>query len=152
MKIILQKPVDKLGVPGDVVEVADGYARNYLMPRGLAVKATKGGVKHVESLHRAHTVRVNEEKAEAEQLAQKLIASPVQVSAHAGEEGKLFGSVTPSDVAEAIERQLGIRVDRHDVHLDEPIRSIGVHEVRVHLFAEVDPVISVEVVPDEQSA
>jgi large subunit ribosomal protein L9 len=150
MKIILQKPVDKLGVPGDVVEVADGYARNYLMPRGLAVKATKGGVKHVESLQRAHTVRVNEEKAEAEQLAQKLIASPVQVSAHAGEEGKLFGSVTASDVAEAIDRQLGISVDRHDVHLDEPIRSVGVHEVRVHLFAEVDPVISVEVVADEQ--
>jgi len=150
MKIILQKPVDKLGVPGDVVEVADGYARNYLMPRGLAVKATKGGVKHVDSLQRAHTVRVNEEKAEAEQLAQRLIAAPVQVTAHAGDEGKLFGSVTPSDVAEAIERQLGVRLDRHDVHLDEPIRSVGVHEVRVHLSAEVDPVISVEVVADEQ--
>jgi len=150
MKIILQKPVDKLGVPGDVVEVADGYARNYLMPRGLAVKATKGGVKHVDSLQRAHTVRVNEEKAEAEQLAQRLIATPVQVTAHAGDAGKLFGSVTPSDVAEAIERQLGVRIDRHDVHLDEPIRSVGVHEVRVHLSAEVDPVISVEVVPDEQ--
>ena len=150
MKIILQKPVDKLGVPGDVVEVADGYARNYLMPRGLAVKATRGGVKHVDSLQRAHAVRVNEEKAEAEQLAQRLIATPVQVTAHAGEEGKLFGSVTPSDVAEAIERQLGVRIDRHDVHLDEPIRSVGVHEVRVHLFAEVDPVISVEVVADEQ--
>ena len=150
MKIILQKPVDKLGVPGDVVEVADGYARNYLMPRGLAVKATKGGVKHVDSLQRAHAVRVNEEKAEAEQLAQRLIGAPVQVTAHAGEEGKLFGSVTPSDVAEAIERQLGFRIDRHDVHLDEPIRSVGVHEVRVHLSAEVDPVISVEVVPDEQ--
>ena len=75
---------------------------------------------------RAHSSRVNDEKAEAEQLAQKLIASPVQVSAHAGEEGKLFGSVTPSDVAEAIEAPTGIRVDRHDVHLDEPIRSIGV--------------------------
>jgi len=150
MKIILQKPVDKLGVPGDVVEVADGYARNYLMPRGLAVKATRGGVKHVDSLQRAHTVRVNEEKAEAEQLAQRLIATPVQVTAHAGDEGKLFGSVTPSDVAEAIERQLGVRLDRHDVHLDEPIRSVGVHEVQVHVFAEVDPVISVEVVPDEQ--
>lgn len=150
MKIILQKPVDKLGVPGDVVEVADGYARNYLMPRGLAVKATKGGVKHVDSLQRAHTVRVNEEKAEAEQLAQRLIATPVQVTAHAGDEGKLFGSVTPSDVAEAIERQLGVRIDRHDVHLDNPIRSVGTHEVRVHLFAEVDPVISVEVVSDEQ--
>jgi large subunit ribosomal protein L9 len=146
MKIILQKPVDKLGVPGDVVDVADGYARNYLMPRGLAVKATKGGVKHEESLKRAHTVRVNAAKADAEQVAQRLMASPVTVPAHAGEEGKLFGSVTPADVAVAIESQTGIRVDRHDVHMDEPIRSIGVHEVKVHLFAEVDPIISVEVV------
>jgi large subunit ribosomal protein L9 len=146
MKIILQKPVDKLGVPGDVVDVADGYARNYLMPRGLAVKATKGGVKHEESLKRAHAVRVNAAKAEAEQVAQRLTASPVSVAAHAGEEGKLFGSITPADVAEAIESQTGIRVDRHDVHMDEPIRSVGVHEVKVHLYAEVDPIISVEVV------
>jgi large subunit ribosomal protein L9 len=145
MKVILQKPVDKLGVPGDVVDVADGYARNYLMPRGLAVKATKGGVKHVDSLKRAHAVRVNAAKAEAYQLAARLTARPVRVSAHAGEEGKLFGSVTASDIAKAIDDQAGIRVDRHDVHLDEPIRSVGTHEVRVHLFPEVDPVVSVEV-------
>jgi large subunit ribosomal protein L9 len=150
MKIILQKPVDKLGVPGDVVDVADGYARNYLMPRGLAVKATRGGVKHVDSLKRAHTARVNVAKGEAEQVAQRLMASPVTVPAHAGEEGKLFGSVTPTDVAAAIESQTGIRVDRHDVHMDEPIRSVGVHEVKVHLFAEVDPIISVEVVPSPE--
>ena len=145
MKIILQKPVDKLGAPGDVVEVADGYARNYLMPRGMAVKATKGGVKHVESLKRAHTSRTNKAKAEAEQVASRLTATPIKIAAHAGEEGKLFGSVTVSDIADAIGTQAGIRVDRHDVHLDEPIRSVGTHEVRVHLFAEVDPVISVEV-------
>jgi large subunit ribosomal protein L9 len=145
MKVILQQPVDKLGVPGDIVEVADGYARNYLMPRGMAVKATKGGVKHIESLKRAHATRTNKAKAEAEQVAGRLIANPVTIAAHAGEEGKLFGSVTASDVAAAIEQQAGIRVDRHDVHLDEPIRSVGSHEVRVHLFAEVDPVISVEV-------
>ena len=145
MKVILQKPVDKLGAPGDVVDVADGYARNYLMPRGLAVKATKGGVKHVDSLKRAHTSRVNVAKVEAEQVAARLSATPIKVFAHAGEEGKLFGSVTPSDIAQAIEGQTGLRVDRHDVHLDEPIRSVGTHEVRVHLFADVDPVVSVEV-------
>jgi large subunit ribosomal protein L9 len=145
MKVILQKPVDKLGVPGDIVEVADGYARNYLMPRGMAVKATKGGVKHVESLKRAHTTRTNQAKVEAEQVASRLIGTPIRIAAHAGEEGKLFGSVTPADVAQAIDEQAGIRVDRHDVHLVEPIRSVGSHEVRVHLFAEVDPVISVEV-------
>jgi large subunit ribosomal protein L9 len=145
MKVILQKAVDKLGVPGDVVDVADGYARNYLVPRGLAVKATKGGVKHVESLKRAHSVRVNVAKAEAEQIAARLTSSPIRVSAHAGEEGKLFGSVTASDIAKAIDDQAGIHVDRHDVHLDEPIRSVGTHEVRVRLFPEVDPVVSVEV-------
>jgi large subunit ribosomal protein L9 len=150
MKIILQKAVDKLGVPGDVVDVADGYARNYLMPRGLAVKATKGGVKHVASLKRAHATRVDVAKAEAEQVAQRLTATPVTVAVHVGEEGRLFGSVTPSDVAEAIEVQTGVRVDRHDVHMDEPIRSVGVHEVRVHVFAEVDPVISVEVKASEE--
>jgi large subunit ribosomal protein L9 len=145
MKVILQKPVDKLGAPGDVVDVADGYARNYLMPRGMAVKATKGGVKHVDSLKRAHQVRTNKAKAEAEQVAGRLIATPIAVQAHAGEEGKLFGSVTSTDIAEAIEREAGIRVDRHDVHLIEPIRSVGTHEVRVHLSADVDPVITVTV-------
>jgi large subunit ribosomal protein L9 len=150
MKVILQKSVDKLGHPGDIVEVADGYARNYLMPRGLAVKATRGGVKHIDSLQRAHAVRVNVAKAEAEQVASRLAGTPVRVKAHAGEEGKLFGSVTASDIAEAIDRQADVRVDRHDVHLDEPIRSVGAHEVRVHLFAEVDPIITVEVEPSEQ--
>jgi large subunit ribosomal protein L9 len=145
MKIILQKPVDKLGVPGDIVEVADGYARNYLMPRGMAVKATKGGVRHVESLKRAHQVRTNKAKTEAEQVATRLISTAITVRAHAGEEGKLFGSVTASDVADAIEQQAEIRVDRHDVHVTEPIRSVGTHEVRVHLFAEVDPVITITV-------
>ncbi len=149
MKVILQQSVDKLGHPGDLVEVADGYARNYLMPRGLAVRASKGAVKHVESLKRAHAVRVDRAKAEAEGVAQRLAATPVTIRARAGEEGRLFGSVTASEIAEEIERQTGIRVDRHDVHLDEPIRSVGVHEVRVHLFPEVDPIISVEVEPSE---
>jgi large subunit ribosomal protein L9 len=149
MKIILQKTVDKLGDPGDIVEVADGYARNYLMPRGLAVKATRGGVKHIESLKRAHAVRVNQAKAEAEQVASRLASTPIKVEAHAGEEGKLFGSVTASDIVEAIDKQTGVRVDRHDVHLDEPIRSVGAHEVRVHLFPEVDPILTVEVEPSE---
>ena len=149
MKVILQKSVDKLGVPGDVVDVADGYARNYLMPRGLAVRASKGGVKHVESLKRAHATRVSQEQAEAQQVADRLTASPIKVRARVGEEGRLFGSVTASELAEEIERQTGVKVDRHDVHLDEPIRSVGVHEVRVHLFADVDPVVPVEVEPAE---
>ncbi len=149
MKVILQKPVDKLGVPGDIVEVADGYARNYLMPRGLAVRASKGGVRHIDSLKRAHTTRVSKAKAEAEVVATRITGTPIVVRARVGEEGKLFGSVTAAEIAAEIERQAGLVVDRHDVHLDEPIRSIGVHEVRVHLFAEVDPILSVEVQPAE---
>jgi large subunit ribosomal protein L9 len=149
MKVILQRSVDKLGHPGDVVEVADGYARNYLIPRGLAVRATKGGVKHVESLKRAHQARVEKARTEAERLAARLASTPIRVQARVGEEGKLFGSVTASDVAEAILAQAGVQVDRHDVHLEEPIRSIGTHEVRVHLFPGIDPVVTVQVEPSE---
>jgi large subunit ribosomal protein L9 len=149
MKVILQKPVDKLGVPGDVVDVADGYARNYLMPRGLAVRASKGGVKHVESLKRAHTTKVSQAQAEAQEVADRLTAHTIKVRARVGEEGRLFGSVTAAEVAEEIERQTGVKVDRRDVRLDEPIRSVGVHQVTVHLFTDVDPAVPVEVEPAE---
>ncbi|HET7869917.1 MAG TPA: 50S ribosomal protein L9 [Actinomycetota bacterium] len=147
MRVILQKPVDKLGVPGDVVDVADGYARNFLMPRGLAVRASKGGVKHVESLKRAHTTRVSQAQAEAQAVADRLTAGPIKVRARVGEEGRLFGSVTAAELAEEIERQTGVKVDRRDVRLDEPIRSVGVHQVTVHLFTDVDPFVPVEVEP-----
>jgi large subunit ribosomal protein L9 len=150
MRIILQKPVEKLGAPGDVVDVADGYARNFLVPRGLAVKAQKGATKHVVSLKRAHAARISKEKIEFEAMAAALVAAgPVTVSARAGEEGKLFGSVTAADIAAAVAAQAGVEIDRKDVHLDEPIRSVGTHEVTVHLFAEVDPVLTVEVVAAE---
>ena len=149
MKVILQKPVEKLGDPGDVVEVAAGYARNYLVPHGLAVRAEKGALKHAENLKRAHVSRQSKEKVEFEALAAKLIASKVLIAARAGEEGKLFGSVTAADIAEAIAAQTDIQVDRKDVHLEEPIRSLGTHEVRVHLFPEVEPVLTLEVTAEE---
>jgi large subunit ribosomal protein L9 len=145
----VQKPVDDLGSPGDVLDVADGYARNYLVPRGLAIKAHKGAVKQADTLHRAHSSRMSKQKAEFEAVASRLIAGgPIHVSARAGEEGKLFGSVTAADLAEAIASQVGVTVDRKDVHLEDPIKSVGTHEVRVHLFAEVDPVVTVEVVAE----
>jgi large subunit ribosomal protein L9 len=149
MKVILQKPVDKLGVPGDIVEVADGYARNYLVPRGLAVKAEKGMVRHAESLARAHTSRLSQQKGEYEAIASKLISSgSVTIAARAGEEGKLFGSVTADQIATAVAASAEVPIDKKDIRLDEPIRSIGTHEVRVHLFQEVEPVITVEVVAE----
>ena len=147
MKVILQKTVERLGDPGDVADVADGYARNYLFPRGLAIRAEKGAVRHAESLKRAHEARTKAQKGEFEALAAQLIRTPVVVTARVGEEGKLFGSVTAADIAEALSSQAGVPIDRRDVHLDEPIRSVGAHEVRVHLHPEVDPVVTVDVQP-----
>ncbi len=145
MKIILQKEIDKLGAPGDVVDVADGYARNYLVPRGMAIPASKGAVRHAESLRRAHQGRVAKAQQEAEALAERITAAPIKVRAKAGEGGKLFGSVTGADLAEEIERQTGERIDRRMIQLDEPIRSVGVHEVRVHLHPDVNAALSVEI-------
>ncbi len=147
MKVIMQKTVDRLGDPGDVADVADGYARNYLIPRGLAVKAEKGAVRHAESLKRAHASRTKAQKGEFETLAARIIQTPVVVTARAGEEGKLFGSVTAADIAEALSAQTAVPIDRRAVRLDEPIRSIGTHEVTIHLHSEVDPVITVDVQP-----
>jgi large subunit ribosomal protein L9 len=150
MRVLLQKPVDKLGQPGDVVEVADGYARNYLVPQGMAIKAAKGAERQAESMKRAHDVRQSKEKTEHEAVASKLIAAGgLTIQARAGDEGKLFGSVTSADVADAIVAQTGVAVDRKAVHLEEPIRTVGTHEVRVKLFTDVEPVVTVEVVAQD---
>jgi large subunit ribosomal protein L9 len=150
MRVLLQKPVDKLGQPGDVVEVADGYARNYLVPQGMAIKAAKGAERQAESMKRAHDVRQSKEKTEHEAVASKLIAAGgLTIQARAGEEGKLFGSVTSADVADAIVAQTGVAVDRKAVHLEEPIRTVGTHEVRVKLFTDGEPVVTVEVVAQD---
>jgi len=145
MKVILQKTVERLGDPGDVADVADGYARNFLIPRGLAVRAEKGAVRHAESLKRAHQSRTTAQKGEFEAIATRIIQTPVVVTARAGEEGRLFGSVTAADIAEALSAETGVAVDRRDIHLDEPIRSVGTHEVTVHLHPAVDPVITIDV-------
>ncbi|HEX9376477.1 MAG TPA: 50S ribosomal protein L9 [Actinomycetota bacterium] len=148
MKIILQKEVEKLGVPGDVVTVADGYARNFLVPRGMAIPASKGAVRHVESLRRAHGARVNKARGEAQALADRLSAIPIKVTARAGEEGRLFGSITTADLAEEIAKQTGQAIDRRDIHLDEPIRSLGTHEVSVRMYPEVNATLSIQVEPE----
>ena len=146
MKIILQRPVEKLGDPGDVVEVADGYARNYLIPRGLAAPAIKGAVRHADRLRKTHEERTRKAVAEAQALADTLTASPLRLEARAGDEGKLFGSITAADVAEELGRAAGSPIDRHDVRLPEPIRSLGTHEVVVHLHPQVNATVTLEVV------
>jgi large subunit ribosomal protein L9 len=146
MKIILQKEVDKLGVPGDVVEVADGYARNFLIPRQLAAPATKGGERHAGRLKRAHEDRVQKVVSEARALAAKVQASPIRITARAGEDGRLFGSITAQQVAKEVQDATGVEVDRKHFHID-PIRSVGVHEVVVQLHPDVAAKVTIEVVP-----
>ena len=150
MKIILQKPVDKLGNPGDTAEVADGYARNYLIPRGLAVKAEKGTVRHAESLKRAHVNRLSKRKGEYEAIASKLISGgPLVIPARAGEEGKLFGSVTAADVVAAIKKAGGPSLDKRIIALPKAhIKAVGTHPVEVHLHSGVNATVSVDVVAE----
>jgi large subunit ribosomal protein L9 len=145
MKIILQKPVENLGEPGEIVQVADGYARNYLIPRGFAAPATKGSVKHAERLRSLQDERSKRAKSEAEALAARLAKTPVRMQTQAGEDGRLFGSITGHHIADQVEAQLGEKIDHRQVKLEQPIRSLGTHSVLVHLHPEVDGAITVDV-------
>jgi large subunit ribosomal protein L9 len=138
--------VANLGRRGDLVDVADGYARNFLVPKGMAIAATPGAVKQAESMKRARSVRDLSERQGAEATARQLISAKVKITARAGEGGRLFGSVTSSDVAEAVLAQTGISLDRRKLGLDEPIKTLGVHEVPVRLHTEVEVPITVEIV------
>ncbi|MGH9042098.1 MAG: 50S ribosomal protein L9 [Acidimicrobiia bacterium] len=146
MKIVLRSDVANLGRKGDLVEVADGYARNYLVPKGLAMNATKGSARQSDAMRRSRQVRDTKEREGAEATARLLAARRIEIIARAGEGGRLFGSVTTTDVAEALEAQAGIDLDRRKLHLDEPIKTLGVHEVPVRLHPDVPAAITVEVV------
>jgi large subunit ribosomal protein L9 len=149
MKVILADDVDNLGQKGDIVAVADGFARNFLIPKGKALLATKGALRQAEMMQRARQEREEKRKAEAASKVAVLASSPVYISARAGEGGRLFGSVTKSDVARGILEQLGEPVDRHDVVLDDPIRVLGTHQVEVKLHEEVNALVTVEVIAHE---
>ena len=146
MKVILRSDVAGVGKRGDICEVAAGYARNYLMPKGLAMKATAGADKQAASMRRARDVRDAQDRAAAEEIATKLVPTRITVTARAGAEGKLFGSVTTSDIADAVTAQTGIEIDRRDLRLDEPIKALGEHTVPTRLHAEVEFPITIEVV------
>ena len=150
MKVILAADVEKLGHKGDVVTVADGYARNFLVPKGLALTASKGALKQAEQMRRAREEETKKAKEAAAAKVATLGASPVYISARAGEEGKLFGSVTNSDVARAIVEQLGEEVDRRQIRLEDPIRTLGSHQVEIHLHEEVNALVTVEVIAHEE--
>ena len=146
MQVILRSDVANLGRKGDVCTVADGYARNYLVPRGLALRASKGAMAQAESMRRSREQREARDREGAEQLATRLVASVITVGARAGAEGRLFGSVTTADLAEAVEAQSGVVLDRRRIHLEEPIKTLGVHEVPLRLHADVAVQLRVEVV------
>ena len=146
MKIILRADVDRVGNKGDLLDVADGYARNYLLPRGLAMAATTGAVAQAESMREARSRRDAADRESAEAVRDRLSSTVVRIPAQSGTDGRLFGSVTAADVADAIVAQLGVELDRKRLHLDEPIRALGVHDVTLRLHAEVEAHVSVEVV------
>ncbi|MEY2434677.1 MAG: large subunit ribosomal protein [Acidimicrobiaceae bacterium] len=146
MKVILRSDVADVGKKGDIVEVADGFARNYLVPKGFALKATSGNIDQAGSMRRARDVRDAKDRGAAEEVAQSLVPKVITVKAKAGAEGRLFGSVTSSDVATAVQEQTGIELDRRKLHLDEPIKSLGTHQVPTRLHPDVEFAITVEVV------
>jgi large subunit ribosomal protein L9 len=147
MKVILMQDVSGLGHKGDVVEVADGHARNYLVPRSLAVEASAGALKNAEALRRARDEAVRKAREEAEQFAEGLAGSHVVVAARSADEGKLFGSIGARDVAEAIHKYTGIEVDRDFVELESPIKEIGLHEVTIRPHPDVAFQLTLDVVP-----
>jgi large subunit ribosomal protein L9 len=148
MKIVLREDVEALGKKGDLLEVADGYARNYLVPRGLAMKATKGVVAQSESMRRSRDAREVRDREAAQAVAAQLGSQTIELKARAGEGGKLFGSITAADVADAVLAQTGIELDRRKVVLPEPIRELGDAEVTVRLPAEVTVAVAVAVVAE----
>lgn len=145
MKLILTQEVSGLGSPGDIVEVKDGYGRNYLMPRGLATKWTKGGEKQIAAIRRGREVRQIRDLDEANRVKSELESPTLRVSARAGETGRLFGALTPADIVSAVKDAGGPAVDKRRIEIKNPIRSVGHHEVSVRLHPEVSATLRVEV-------
>ena len=145
MKVVLRDDVDNLGKKGDLVEVADGYARNYLVPRGLALRATAGSQKQADAMRRNREARERREREGAQALAALFEGRTIAIKARAGGEGRLFGSVTTGDIAEAVEKQTGAQIDRRKIDLDEPLKELGGVDLQVRLHPDVVATVHVEV-------
>ncbi|MSO38038.1 MAG: 50S ribosomal protein L9 [Acidimicrobiia bacterium] len=148
MKIVLRADVETLGKKGDLLDVANGYARNFLVPRGLAIVATKGTIKQSVAMRRSREVKDSRDRDSAQAMATTLTASAVQITARAGEGGKLFGSVTSSDVAAALGAVVGFELDRRKVELAEPLKALGPAVVTVRLHPDVVATVSIEVIAE----
>lgn len=151
MKVILKEDVDNLGVMGTVVEVKDGYGRNFLIPRSLAVEANPKNIRHFEHQKKTIEVQVKKVRKSAEDLADQLSRMTLSLEARAGEEDKLFGSVTTKDIADAIS-QKGVEVDRRKILLDEPIKRLGSYEVQIKVHQDVTANVKVEVKSSTEEA
>jgi large subunit ribosomal protein L9 len=147
MRVVLRSDVDGLGKKGDILDVADGYARNFLIPKGRAIKATPGVQAQADAMRRSRDLKDAKDRESAETVARTLVPMVIRIPARAGPEGKLFGSVTATDVIEAVQQQAGVELDRRKLHLDEPIKTLGTHHVPVRLHADVQFPVTVEVVP-----
>lgn len=146
MKIILTHEVTGLGAAYDVVDVKDGYARNYLVPRGFAIRWTKGGEKDVAQIRRARKIHEIATIEQANEIKAKLEAVKVRLAVRSGDAGRLFGSITPADIASAIKSAGGPDVDKRRVELGSPIKTLGGHQVSVRLHPEVAAKLGIEVV------
>jgi large subunit ribosomal protein L9 len=138
MEVILRQAVESLGKPGDVVKVSNGYARNYLLPHGVAFEATPGNLKRIQQERDRLEAAENERRGAAQGLAEKLEQVQLTFSARVGDEGKLFGSVTSADVAQQLEAQ-GFPIEKRQIDLHEPIKALGVYRIPIRLHADVKP-------------
>jgi large subunit ribosomal protein L9 len=146
MRVVLRTDVDGVGKKGDILDVADGFARNFLIPKGRAIKATTGVEAQAAAMRRSRDLKDAKDREGAETVARTLVPMVIKISARAGTEGRLFGSITAQDVVEAVSAQSGVVLDRKRLQLDEPIKSVGTHEVPVRLHPEVQFRVTVEVV------
>ncbi len=147
MEVVLRVDVDGVGKKGEILAVADGFARNYLIPKGRAIKATPGVHAQAEAMRRSRDLKDARDREGAEAVARTLVPAVIRIEAKAGSEGRLFGSVTAADLADAVAAQTGVGLDRRKLRIEEPIRAIGSHAVPVKLHADVEFQLNVEVVP-----
>jgi large subunit ribosomal protein L9 len=147
MRVILRADVDGLGNAGDVIDVANGFARNYLVPQGLALRATDGTMSQAAAMQRSRDARDAKDRESAEDIARQLVPLTISISARVGSGDQLYGSVTTTDVAEAVKSQTGIDIERRKMSIEEPIRTVGSHQVGVRLHADVQFALNVDVSP-----
>ncbi|MGH3454938.1 MAG: 50S ribosomal protein L9 [Nocardioidaceae bacterium] len=147
MKLILTHEVANLGAPGDVVEVKNGYGRNYLVPRGLAIQWAKGAEKQIATIKKAREVREVRDLGHAEEIKSQLEAKPVNLQVRAGSGGRLFGSVTVTDIVAAVRESGGPNIDKRRIEIGQPIKSLGAHQVDVRIHPEVTASLALNVVP-----